>query len=448
MSKARDEENSLREDAHAEMTVLGTMMLEPDAIFVATEVLTVPDFILSSDRSIYGAMLGLLEDGESLDYVTVGDELKRRGELESVGGMPYLYSLTENIPRRFNIESYTRIVKEKARMRRLQALLGRQYQRVEQGVESASEIISDIQNKLVDESADGSREAVKIGTVTEAVEKRINAARNASQERDALGFTWGIKGVDDFTKGLHQGEVTVVGGESGGGKTALAVQILLANAQEGTPVGMFSLEMGTAALAERFYPQMSEIITSDIMRDPRLVNLHTHIPEIKKLSQRINELPLWIDDSNSLHINTIIARIRMMKRKFGIKLFVIDYLQLIVGEGKTEADIIKSNMFKLRDLAKLEGDIHIVVLSQYSKADGFNKKTKRTRNDLQGSSAIHQAAQNVLLVKLQDEEGLDPADLLDAEFKFDKQRAGKKGKVVCKYSRSKLRYVYPVEIPF
>lgn len=439
---------SLAEEAHAETTVLGTMLLESDAVFVATESLTVLDFILSSNRMIYGVMLALIEDGEKIDYVTVGDELRRRKELEPVGGMPYLYSLTENIPRRFNIESYTRMVKEKARMRRLGALLSREYQRVEDGFESASDIIADIQNKLVDESADGHAEAAKIGSVTEAVEKRIDEGRNASQDRAALGFTWGVKGLDDFTKGLHPGEVTVIGGESGGGKTAEAVQLLLENTLEGTPVGMFSLEMSKAALVERFYPQMSKIITSDMMRDPRLINLHTHIPEIKRLSGKLQELPIWIDESTSLHINTLVARIRMMRRKYKIKLFVIDYLQLIVSEGKTEAEMIKHSMFKLRDLTKLEPDIHIVILSQYSKADGFSKKTKRTRNDLQGSSAIHQAAQNVVLIKIEDDEGKDPADLLDAEFKFDKQRAGKKGKVVCSYSRSRLRYLYPEQIPF
>lgn len=430
------------------MTVLGAMLVEPESVFVVTEALTTLDFILSSHRIIYSSMLALIEDQSAVDIVTVSNELARRKELGDIGGLPYLASLSEGLPRKLNVERYTRIVKEKAQLRRLGAMLSSQYQRVEDGFEGAAEIIADVQNKLIDASAEGSKQAVQIGTVTDAVEKRIEAGRNASQERDALGFTWGIKGVDDFTKGLHQGEVTVVGGESGGGKTALAVQILLENAKEGTPVGMFSLEMGTASLAERFYPQMSTIITADLMRDPRLVNLHTHVPEIERLSRAMQDLPLWIDDSSSLHINTIIARIRMMKRKYGIKLFVVDYLQLIVGEGKTEAEIIKNNMFKLRDLAKLEGDIHIVVLSQYSKADGFSKKTKRTRNDLQGSSAIHQAAQNVLLLKIEDDEGKDPADLLEAEFKFDKQRAGKKGRVVCSYSRSRLRYLYPEAIPF
>jgi replicative DNA helicase len=448
LSKARDEVVNVREGAHAEMTVLGAMLSEEERVFEAVEELIVPDFILSSHRIIYSAMLALVEDRTPIDYTTLGNELRRRKELESVGGMPYLFSLTEGLPRKLSIESYVRIVKGHAQMRRLGAVLSSGFQRVEDGFESAGEIIADLQNQLIEQSAEGHREAARIGTATEAIRKRLNEGRNSSEERVALGFTWGVKGLDDFTKGLHHAEVTVIGGESGGGKSSAAVQILLENAKEDTPVCVFSLEMGKGSFAERFYPQMSKIITADMMRDPRLLNLHTHIPEIDKLEARMQELPVWIDETSSMHINTLCARIRMMKRKHGIKLFVIDYLQLIVGDGKTEAETIKNNMFKLRDLAKLEGDIHIVVLSQYSKADGFSKKARRTRNDLQGSSSIHQAAQNVVLIKIEDDEGKDPLDLLDAEFKFDKQRAGKKGKVVCSYDRQRLRYRYAEAIPF
>ena len=437
------------EEARMEMVVLGCMMVDPDSIFYVIEKLTTLDFMLASHRSIYGAVLGLIEDGEKVDYLTVCEELACRNELDSVGSRSYVASLTEKLPRRLNIESYVKTIRKHAQKRRLGAILSRTFQQTqEKGVE-ADEVIASLQNELIDAVSEGQTEATLAGDVTDEIEKDIEEKRHLSAEKDALGLTWGVEALDAFTKGAFDGEITVLSAESGGGKTLVALQMLIENAKEGTPVAYFSLEMAKAKLVRRMYPQLGDKITSDLMRDPRLVNEHTHKPELKKISKQIRELPLIVDESVSLDINTLCARIRSMRRKHGTRLFAIDYLQLIVNEQKTEAESIKDSMFRLRDLVKLEPTIHILLLSQYSKADGFSKKGRRSRNDLMGSSAIHHAAQNVLLLSIESEEGKDKADLLDTEFRFDKQRDGKKGRVTCYFDRAHLRFRYakPI-IPF
>ena len=442
MPRKQEEQESegYREAAQAEITVLGAMLVEPESIYTAIETLTTMDFILSSHRSIYGAILSLFDNGDAVDIITVAEELKVRGEFDTVGRTPYLASLSEGLPRKLNIESYVRIVKEKARMRRLGAVLSSGFQKTQDQANQSFNIMADVQNQFIEEAADWNGGAVKVGEITDAVEVSIEEKRNRSTEKKSLGLTWGVPALDEFSGGAHEGEMTVLAGESGGGKTLEAIQMVLENAKEGTPCGIISLEMSKEKLTQRWYPQMSKIITSDIIRDPRLMNLHSHIPEMKRISGELNELPIYIDDASSLNINTLIARIRVMRRKYGIKLFVIDYLQLIVNDAKTEAEAIKGIMFKLRDLLTEEPTIHLLVLSQYSKADGFTKNKRRSRNDLMGSSAIHHAAQNVLLLTIESEEEKDKNDLLDVEFRFDKQRDGKKGKVHCHFDRSHLRF--------
>jgi replicative DNA helicase len=164
---------------------------------------------------------------------------------------------------------------------------------------------------------------------------------------------------------------------------------------------------------------------------------------MRRLSGELRKLPIWIDDTSPLHVNRLVARIRMLRRKFGIRLAIIDYLQLVGHSQKTETDGIREVIFKLRDLVKAEPTIHLLVLSQFSKADGFSKKRRRTKSDLYGGGAIHHAAHNILIVTVEDPEKKDDKDLLDVEIKIDKQREGRVGKVTCYFDRDHLRYTYP-----
>jgi replicative DNA helicase len=439
----------LPESSHIEMAILGAILLDNEIFFSQGAAdLKVNDFAFDSHQRIFrmitNILFGMVEGVEVADTITVGAELKNRRELETVGGLPYIFHLTEGIPRNFNIESYVVIVREKARLRTLMGIFHDAGIRASDQSEDAEKIVADVQNQLTDEKASGDGKAVRIGDVGPEIERQIEAKRSISTDKTALSLTWGIPKMDEFTKGAHEGEVTVLSGESGGGKTIAAIQMALVNAKEGTPCAIFSMEMSKEKLVNRFYPQMSPIITADMMRDPRLINLHTHIPEIHRVSEELVRLPIWIDDSVSLDINVLVARIRMMRRKYGIRLGVIDYLQLITNKAKREGtESLVDIMFKLRDLVKIEPTLHLLLLSQYSKGDNFTKRRRRTRNDLLGSSSIHQAAQNVLLLTIEDEEKKDKNDLLDVEFRFDKQRDGRKGRVTTYFDRAHLCYREP-----
>ena len=431
-----------------ERTILGSILLDNEAFFDDTLDIEASDFSLDSHRRIFLVMseilFGLVEGATHVDIVTLANELGKRKWVEAVGGVAYLASLTEGLPRRPVIEEYVRICKDKARLRRLMAIFNVGLARAQDQSETADQVRSAIQDQLGDEEAEGTSHSVEIGSCIPAVEERITKSRVISSERTALEMTWGLSGLDEFTKGAFAGEFTVISGESSGGKTAAAVQMTLANAREGIPCAWFSMEMSKEKVAQRYYAAMSDILTTDCIRDPRLMTLHTHIPEMKRVSEELARLPIRIDDTSPLRVDKLRSRIRMMTRKFKIRLFVIDYVQLLQGmPGLRGTEQFANTIYMLRDIPKDEPTVHLVVLSQYSKADGFMKKKGRTTDSNFGGSVISHAAQNMLMISIEDPDKRDRADLLDVEIKIAKQREGRRGKITCNFDRDHLRFCYP-----
>jgi replicative DNA helicase len=448
------ESDTLPANVEAERVVLAAILLDNEAFFDDSLDLHSDDFSLDSHRRIYSVMneilFGLVESVRHVDIVTLSNELRNRRWIDAVGGVAYIASLTEGLPRRPKIGEYVRILKEKARLRRLMSIFNAVLARAEDQSETSGSIIGDVQESLADVLGEGASGAVSIGSVTASIESSVNKGRVISDERTALEMTWSIDKLDDATRGCFRGEFTVIGAESSGGKTSLGVQLTIANAREGTPVIWFSMEMTKEALTRRFYPSMSDILTNNHLRDPRLMNLHTHVPEMQRISQELSRLPIDIDETSPMRIDKLRGRIKMMRRKWKKQsdsdkiLILCDYLQLIKGLPKLAPIEQFSNiLFTLRDIPKEEPDVHLVVFSQYSQGDKFVKKGGRTKDSLYGGSVIHHAAQNVFMISVEDPEKRDERDLLDAEIKIAKQREGKRMKVNCHFDRDHLRFCTP-----
>lgn len=441
-------ELELPSSVEAEATILGAILLDNEAFYDDSMDVQSEDFSLDSHRRIYTVvndiLFGLVDGVNHVDIVTLSEELKNRKWIQSIGGVSYLAGLTEGLPRKPVIEEYVRIIKEKSRLRRLMTILDSGLDRANAQRELSADIITELQDKLGDEEADGVNHSVEIGSCIAAVEERVNKLRVVSEEKKSLELTWGIDGLDDFTRGAFSGEFTVVSGESGGMKTGFGVQMILANAREGIPCAWFSLEMSKEKIAQRYYPAMSDILTASHLRDPRLMNLHSHIPEMKRVSSELAHLPIRIDDTNPLRIDKLKARVRMMVRKYGTRLFIVDYVQLVEGmPGLNETQQFKKTIMMLRDLPKNEPSIHLVVLSQYSKADGFMRNKGRTKSSNYGGSVIEHAAQNMLMISVEDADKKDLKDSLEVEIKVAKQREGRTGKVSCFLDRDHLRFYHP-----
>ena len=432
----------------AERTLIGAVLLDNEVFFDDFADLAAEDFFIQAHRHVFQCineiLFGLVEGVTKVDIVTLSETLSKRKQLESVGGVAWLASLTEGLPRKLSCTEYARIVKDKAKLRSLISICSTTITRCADMSEDAAKIREDIQEQLIEEDAEGDGKAVKVGEVIPKIREQIEKDRKIVSERTALELTWGLSGLDEATKGAFGGEFTVVAGDAGSGKTPFGVQMTLANAREGIPCAWFSIEMPKERLARRFYPAMGDTITANHMRDPRLINEHTHIPEIERLSAELRGLPIWIDDTSPLTINKLVARIRMMRRKMGIRLFVVDYLQLIESrKARSETEEAKANIFAIRDLVKAEPSIHLLAISQYSHSEGFAKKGKRYKKHLYGGSALEHAAQNIFRISIEDPAEKTPLDLLEVDINIDKLREGKRQKVTCMFDQDHLVYTYP-----
>ena len=438
-------ESGVPSNIQAEATILGSILVDNDVYFDQIGDLSVDDFSLDSHKIIFRCfgdiLFGLIQGAHSVDIVTAANELKSRRQLETVGGVAYLTGLTEGMPRRPQVEEYVRIVREKAKLRVLMALGKELHVAAVDESESSAWLLDWMQERLTAVVADEQEEAVKVGDVCGVVERSILKKREAPMANVALELTWGVNEIDKVTKGIFKGELTIVGGDSGGGKTAAVLQAVVENALMGIPGAIFSMEMSKEKLIQRMYPLLSEIITSSHTRDPRLMNLHTHVPEMQRLSALMASLPIWIDDTSPLSLNKFKARAKRLKRRHGVQLVAADYLQLFEAHGNTDTERTRNAVFALRDFAKENQDMALLVLSQYSKDQGFTKKRRRTKGDLYGGSAIHHAAQNIVLITIEDPEKRDPKDKLDAEIMIDKSRDGGKARATCFFDRDHLKFV-------
>jgi replicative DNA helicase len=438
-------------DEGCEKAVLGTLLIENDAYFDAIGDLSTEDFSLDSHKCIFGAiasiMDGLEEGVHHADIVTLAHVLRKRGELGSVGGQAYLAGLTEGIPRRLNIEEHVKIIREKAKLRLLMEVGRGLYQGAEGQSISSTALIENVQERLIRSVADERSEAFSAAEIVGTIEANLLAKRNQNLDKTALDMTWGIEALDEKTKGIFGGELTILAGDTAGGKTQAMMQMVLANALEGTPVGIFSLEMPKEKLIQRLYSLMSDILTADHMRDPRLMNIHTHVPEMSRVSAAIAKLPIYVDDTSPLTIQKLRARIKMMKRRRGIRIAAVDYVQLLGCPGKTGVDKTEEILYGLRDTAKHDPDTAVVALSQFSKEQGFVKRKRRTKGDLFGGSILQHAAQNIIIITMEDSEKRAAGDDLDVEIMVDKCREGVRGRVTCVYDRKKLKFVSSIQKP-
>lgn len=442
------EQDGMPSSIDAEKSILGSLLLSNEHFYDDCVDLRVDDFSLESHRRIYGAMneilCGDMEDVHVVDIITLVEVLRKgRGGIDAIGGTGYILSLTEGLPRRPSILEYVTIVREKSRLRRLIHLSHRIRGRAFSQSETYSTIAADVQDQLVTESAEAEDdEAVSIGSVIPQVRAQVEAGRKIVEGKTA-GLTWGLEKFDALTHGAHDGEMTVLAGESGGFKTAFLVQMFLANGREGVPSCLHSIEMRRDKVTRRFFPAMSDFVKSTHMRDPRLMNLD-HLKEMDRLSAEMAKLPIWIDDK-AQDIRKVIARMRMMRRKKKIKLFGLDYFQLISNSrAKTDIERYQANAMMLRDTMKNDlGDCHLVVLSQFSKNKGRGAKSTRSRDDLYGGTALHHAAQNVIIITVESGKDKDPGEYLKAELDIDKMREGGKRLHECQVDPDFLRFQYP-----
>jgi replicative DNA helicase len=430
---------------HAEMTILGAMLVEPVAIIDATMLLKTDDFALDSHRKIYDAMLHLVEVGHAVDIVTVADSLRKKKELDSVGGLAYLASLSEGLPRKLSIESYVRIVRDKSLMRQLLTVCDMGMIEASDQSREALDVLNQVTTRLTEIS----EHAVTGGfSDISAIVKESFGSIDAlyEQGREVTGLATHYIEFDRMTSGLQESELIIIAARPSMGKTAWAINIAEnAAVRGGKVVAVFSLEMSKSSLLRRMLASQAlvnskAIQTGMLMREDRTKLING--------LERLMESKLFIDDTPGITLAEMRAKARRLKQQHGqLDMIVIDYLQLMTGSNSNQKGFenrtqeVSAISRGLKALAK-EMKVPVVALSQLSRASeqrGGDKKP--LLSDLRESGSIEQDADVVCFIHREEYYDRENEDLKGkAEIIIAKQRNGPTGSIQLAYMADYTRF--------
>lgn len=421
----------------AEISVLGSMILDKEAIGKAIETLEEDAFYKASHNKIYAAILDLFERDEPVDLITLTEELKRKGELSKVGGSIYLTTLLNSVPTSANVDYYIRIVNEKAILRNLinaaTEIVGLGYQSVGDPsniLDKAEQLIFNVVQRKV--RSDFTPLGKMLHDSFEVIEELY------SRKAHITGVPSGYADLDALTSGFQPSDLIIIAGRPSMGKSAIALNIAqAAGAKEKIPVGIFSLEMSKQQLVMRMLCAEARI---DAHRLRTGYLSESDWPRLTTAAGVLSEAPIYIDDTPSIHILEIRAKARRLKSKNNIGLLIVDYLQLIQGKAGAEnrQQEISEISRSLKALAR-ELNIPVIALSQLSRAVESRSDRKPQLADLRESGAIEQDADVVAFVYREEVYDPKPENEGIADIIIGKQRNGPIGTVklafIHKYTR-------------
>jgi replicative DNA helicase len=388
-----------------EEAVLGAIMLEKNAFDTVVEILKPECFYVEAHQRIFKAMQGLAQKNQPIDILTVVEELRKREELEMVGGPYYVTTLTNAVVSSANIDAHSRIILQKFIQRELIRISGEIIGDAYEDSTDVFDLLDDAETKLFEITNNHLRKNFDtIDSVLVKTIQRIEDLRHKNE--DITGVPSGYASLDRVTYGWQNTDLVILAARPSVGKTALALNLArnaALHASKPTPVAVFSLEMSAGQLVQRILAAESEIWLEKIARGK--MEEHEMQQLYKRGIQRLAQAPIFIDDTPALNIFELRAKCRRLKNKHNIGLIILDYLQLMSGTGENrnsnrEQEI--SNISRnLKALAK-ELNIPIIALSQLSREvekRGAKDGTKMPQlSDLRESGAIEQDADMVMFM--------------------------------------------------
>lgn len=380
----------------AEQSVLGAAMLDKDALFDVLETVKADDFYDAAHKEVYDVILELGRRNESVDIVTVCDELKKRGSLEIAGGRAYIASLTANVPSAKNAVGYAKIVAEKAQLRRLIKAADEIREKSFEESEDAGYIL-DFAEQNIFEIAQ-KRQKNDYSHIKDVIMENVEMIdKAAGSDGDVTGIPSGFTEIDKITGGFQRSDLIILAARPAMGKSSFALNIALNAAKRGSKgIIIFNLEMPKDQLGQRLLSMESNIELSNIRKGKIEIN---DWQKINIAADILSKTSITIDDTPGITVMEMKNKCRRMKAEYGLDLVVVDYLQLMTSEGRSESrqqEISKLSRY-LKLLAR-EMDCPVLVLSQLSRAPELRNDHRPMLSDLRESGSIEQDADVVIFL--------------------------------------------------
>ena len=418
-------DRELPHSEEAERAVIGSALTDPASVALSAELIKPDDFYFPQNRAIYRAIMELFNEDEAIDFVTVSNRLNQEDKLDAVGGPSYLSNLAMSVPTSQHVTYYSQIVHDKALLRRL-INTGSAVCALAFAEEGGVDKILEQSEQLIFDAADSGerREIVRIDDIL--MSSYAELIENFQSEGGLTGIDTGFTELNRRTGGFHGGELILIAGRPGMGKSSFAVNIAeYAAIKKNIPVAIFNLEMPRNQIVNRILCSQALVDSSKIRTG------EFDAEDWISLSEHLNTVanaPIYIDDSADITVSEIRAKCRRLKQAKNLGLIVIDYLQLMQSSGKNEsrqyeiAEISRS----LKILAK-ELDLPVIALSQLSRASESRSDKRPILSDLRESGAIEQDADMVMFLYRDEYYNKDSEDKGLAECNIAKHRSGEIG---------------------
>ena len=380
----------------AEQSVLGSILLDKDAMISVSETLIPEDFYKEAHRVIYECMLKLYNNQSEIDLITLADELRDQGYLDDIGGIAYITSLSTIVPTTSNIKYYINIVKEKSISRQL---ISAANDIINLGYDSSTkveDVLENAEKKIFDISQE--RTTNDFQPINQVLTETLSMLEKLYEEKsDVTGLTTGFRDLNKKINGLQRSDLLLIAARPAMGKTAFALNLVQNAALKGdASVAVFSLEMSKEQLVQRMVAAQSSVELKKIKTGTLAAN---DWPRITDGMAVLSGAKIHIDDTPGIKISELRSKCRKLKIEKGLDLVLIDYLQLMEGEGHNESrqqEIAKISR-SLKILAK-ELDCPVVALSQLSRAPEQRADHRPMLSDLRESGSIEQDADIVMFL--------------------------------------------------
>ena len=429
-----------------EEAVLGAMLVEPATIDESMEELSAACFYDPQHRMIFEAMSALVNDHVSIDLVTVSEKLRAQGNLEAVGGPVVLARLSQNIGAAAHIEYYIKILKQKTIQR---DLITASYEILKQSFDESTnvdDLIDNAQSKVFAAIQNNvKRDVQDIGSIINSV---LDNLQELQQITGLSGVPSGFPSVDRVTQGWQRSDLIILAARPSVGKTAFALNIARNAAVEANmPVAVFSLEMSADQLGKRLITTESGLSGEKIKGGVKLESYEW--VQLENTLKRLSKAPLYIDDTPGIPIMEFRTKAKRLVKQKGVRLIVVDYLQLMQGpaelRGLREQEVAAISR-TLKATAK-ELDIPIIALSQLSRnaVQRTGGMGKPQLSDLRESGSIEQDADMVIFIHRPDFVGMsdNPEDKEKAYLVIAKHRNGEVCDIEMKYKAAQVKFVEP-----